>query len=50
MLPLFMDLLTGENLSIGKRADIILIEKNIDQLRIINTWLNGKLVFDGFPG
>jgi N-acetylglucosamine-6-phosphate deacetylase len=32
----------------GKRADIILIEKKIDELRIINSWLNGKLVFDGF--
>ena len=39
----------GELVS-GKRADIILIEKNYDKLRIIKSWLNGQLVFDGFSG
>ena len=34
----------GELVS-GKRADIILIEKKNDHLRIINSWLNGKQVF-----
>jgi N-acetylglucosamine-6-phosphate deacetylase len=34
------------SLSIGKRADIVMFEKNGDQLKIRKTYLNGNLVFD----
>jgi N-acetylglucosamine-6-phosphate deacetylase len=33
------------SLGIGKRADIILFEKDADQLRIRETYVNGQLVF-----
>ena len=33
------------SLSAGKRADLILFEKDGDQLKIRKTYLNGELVF-----